>query len=52
MLEATIYDLNGQMLMKQNVKNKLNVGTLKNGVCFLKLTNEFHETINKIIIKK
>ena len=51
MLEATIYDLNGQIMLKQNVKDKLNVGTLKNGVCFLKLTNGLQETINKIIIK-
>ena len=51
-LEATVYNINGQKLLKQCIKFKMDVSSLKNGFLFLKLKSGEDEAIHKIIIKK
>jgi hypothetical protein len=51
-LEATIYDINGQKLLKQKMTGKLDITSLKNGVFFLTLNSGKNETTHKIVVKK
>ena len=52
LLNATIYDINGQIRLKQLITYKIDVTGLENGLFFLKLKNDKNETISKVVIKK
>ena len=51
-LEATVYDINGQKVLKQKMTGKLDITSLKNGVFFLTLNSGKKETTHKILVKK
>lgn len=51
-LEANVYNMNGQKLLKQKTTSKLDITGLKNGVFFLKLNSGKNETTHKIVVKK
>ena len=51
-LEANVYNMNGQKLLKQKTTSKLDITGLKNGVVFLKLNRGKNQTTHKIVVKK
>ena len=51
-LTASIMNLNGQILIRENVKDKINISQLKDGVYILELCNEKDKSIHKLIVMK
>jgi hypothetical protein len=51
LLTASILNLNGQILIRKIVKDRINISQLKNGVYFLELCNEKDKSVHKLIVK-
>jgi hypothetical protein len=51
-LTATIYDLNGKILSKEIAKSEIDLSQLKNGVYFIKFSNQKNKLVHKLIVKK
>ena len=51
-LTASVMNLNGQILIRKIVKERINISQLKNGVYFLELCNEKDKSTHKLIVMK
>jgi hypothetical protein len=51
-IEANVYNMNGQKLLKQKTTSKLDITSLKNGVFILKLNRGKNQKTHKIVVKK
>ena len=51
-LTASIFDLNGEIMLKEIAKSEIDLSQLKKGVYFIKLSNRKHKSVHKLIVKK
>ena len=49
---ASIFNLNGEILIKKNIKTQIDISELNKGVYFVKLSNETYKSFHKLIVKK
>ena len=51
-LKASIFDLNGRILMKKIIKTQMDISELKRGIYLIELSDEINKTTHKLIVKK
>ena len=49
---ASIFNLNGEFILRKNIKTQIDISDLKKGVYFTELINESNKSFYKLIVKK
>ena len=49
---ASIFNLNGEVVLTKNIKNQIDISDLNKGIYFTKLMNESNKSFQKLIVKK
>lgn len=49
---VSIFSLNGEFLIKKNIKTQIDISDLNKGVYFVELSNESYKSFHKLIVKK
>ena len=49
---ASIFNLNGKLLIKKSIKTQIDISNLNKGVYFIELINESNKSFHKLIVKK
>ena len=49
---ASIFNLNGKVVLRKNIKNQIDISDLNKGIYFTELMNESNKSFQKLIVKK
>ena len=49
---ASIFNLNGEVVLRKNIKNQIDISDLNKGIYFTELMNESNKSFQKLIVKK
>ena len=48
----SIFNLNGKVVLRKNIKNQIDISDLNKGIYFTELMNESNKSFQKLIVKK